>query len=54
MPPLSPALNKEFQLICKEVYGKELSYEEAEEAGTNITRYFSLLMKLDRRHKGKQ
>lgn len=38
-------------MIAKEEYGKEMSYEEAAEAGMNLIRYFDLLIKVDHRSK---
>lgn len=42
---------QEFKNIFSEKYGKELSWEEAEEYGNNLVGYFELLIDLDRKNK---
>jgi len=42
---------KEYQRIFKELYGKELSFEEAREQGENLVRFFEALIKADKASK---
>lgn len=42
---------KEFRRIYKEEYGKDLTYEEAKEAGANLVNFFKLLIEIDQRNK---
>ena len=50
MEPSSDGL-KGFRRIYKEQYGKELTYEEAKEAGDNLLRFFKLLIEIDQEKK---
>jgi len=38
---------KEFQEICKQEYGKDLSGDEAKDAGERLVRLFQLLYEAD-------
>jgi len=50
MEPSSGGL-KNFRQIYKEEYGKDLTYEEAKEAGSNLVKFFKLLIEIDQRNK---
>ncbi len=49
MANLSDESIRDFQRIFKEQYGKEMSWEEAADAGGRLVDFFELLYKIDRR-----
>lgn len=53
MEPTPDGLKK-FRKIYKEEYGKDLTYEEAKEAGSNLVNFFKLLIEIDQRNKQKK
>jgi hypothetical protein len=44
--PISDERIREFMVIVKKNYGKELSFEEAREWGQNIVNFYALLSKM--------
>lgn len=53
MAELSKQSIEEFKQIFKEEYGVEYTDDEAWEASHNLVSFFSLLMQIDQRNKGK-
>ncbi|MCX6739431.1 MAG: hypothetical protein NT098_05300 [Candidatus Parcubacteria bacterium] len=46
---ITPETFKEFQVAVKEIYGKDLTMQEAEEILRGCVGYFDLLAKIDAR-----